>query len=324
MSFAFGRRGARRTLIPPASDAEMPAASTTADRPVVTEVSATGIRHVVVTRQAADGRSGAPPAMFDKAAASSVDVPAGERVASGVGLGPAAPGLAVLAVTGVAVVCFALSFGPPISLIVVAFVLTCPGIALLRLVRLSEPLLELVAGVALSTALVGLLTVGQLYLGRWSPGASFLILAIVTGTAALADPAVLPRSVKGAISARSTTASRSTATLLGAVDGAIHRSWQSMIAGIEARRRGRLLATEGGGSDGRSDDGRKAVRDLPPPPLAVVRDHQPTPPGQPRKAGRRSTFGWDPLDRPTTTKTLRTTIEKVVDDLADEKEERTR
>jgi uncharacterized membrane protein len=68
---------------------------------------------------------------------------------------------------------------PVRSVLVAAFVLVCPGLALVRLLRLEEPLFELTLGIALSLALAGLVSVALLYAHAWSPGKGLAILAVI-------------------------------------------------------------------------------------------------------------------------------------------------
>src|SRR6266481_3795517 len=71
--------------------------------------------------------------------------------------------------------------------IVLGFLLICPGMMLVRFIRLREPILEWVLSVALSlavdTAVAGIL----LYVGRWSPTGAFVILLGLTVVGVLAQ-----------------------------------------------------------------------------------------------------------------------------------------
>lgn len=64
--------------------------------------------------------------------------------------------------------------------LVTIFLLGCPGLAFVRLMRLSEPLLELTLTVAFSLAVAGLVSVALLYADLWSPGAGLAILVVIT------------------------------------------------------------------------------------------------------------------------------------------------
>lgn len=236
------------------------------------------------------------------------------------GLVARAPALILVGSAGLALTLLVLRVPPPVSLLVGAFILTCPGIALLRLVRLHEPLLEVVVGVALSAALLGLLTIGQLYLGWWSPTASFVVLAGVTVVAALADAAILPRSARDR-AARSAALARTRLTSrTAAMSTGLQGAWREAIARSTVGREPAPPGDDGDRSavDDQASEGRK-----PPPPVIVVRDRQAdTPIGARRTGRRRQTLGYDPLEQPAPPRALRSTIEKVVDDLADEKDDR--
>jgi hypothetical protein len=67
------------------------------------------------------------------------------------------------------------------------FILVCPGMALVRLLRLGDPVAELGIGIALSVALATLVSGALLYAGAWSPRATLAILAAVTVAGALAQ-----------------------------------------------------------------------------------------------------------------------------------------
>jgi hypothetical protein len=64
--------------------------------------------------------------------------------------------------------------------VILWFVLVCPGLAVVRLLRLSDPVAELSLAVAVSIALaVGVAGIG-LYSGLWSPGATLAVLIAIT------------------------------------------------------------------------------------------------------------------------------------------------
>jgi hypothetical protein len=69
---------------------------------------------------------------------------------------------------------------PARSGLVAAFLFLCPGLALVRLLRLEEPLLELTLAIAFSLALAGLVSLTLLYAHLWSPGAGLAILVAIT------------------------------------------------------------------------------------------------------------------------------------------------
>lgn len=61
-------------------------------------------------------------------------------------------------------------------LIVLWFLLVCPGMALVRFLRLREPIAEWTLAIAMSLVLDALVASVQLYAGRWSPPLSLNIL----------------------------------------------------------------------------------------------------------------------------------------------------
>jgi hypothetical protein len=75
--------------------------------------------------------------------------------------------------------------------IVLAFVLVCPGLALIRLVGVRTATAQLSLGIALSLALDVLVPASLLYAGVWSPSAALGILVGVTFVAAMIE-VVLP------------------------------------------------------------------------------------------------------------------------------------
>ena len=64
--------------------------------------------------------------------------------------------------------------------VVLWFVLVCPGLAIVRLLRLREAAAELTLAVALSLALAVIVPTTLLYSGAWSPAAGLAILMAVT------------------------------------------------------------------------------------------------------------------------------------------------
>ncbi|MBA2383340.1 MAG: hypothetical protein H0V68_01565 [Actinobacteria bacterium] len=71
------------------------------------------------------------------------------------------------------------------GVVVLPFVLLLPGTAVIRLLELSEPLLELTLGIALSIAMAMLIAMATLYADAWSPDAVLIVLAEVTIAAVL-------------------------------------------------------------------------------------------------------------------------------------------
>lgn len=81
------------------------------------------------------------------------------------------------------VLAFANLDSPLRAVIVLWFMLVCPGLALIRLAHLADPVAELAVGIALSVALASVVAAALLYAGAWSPQAvlGVLIAATVTG-----------------------------------------------------------------------------------------------------------------------------------------------
>jgi hypothetical protein len=117
----------------------------------------------------------------------------GAKVALGRGPGRfvAGPGrrlLIVLVAIGI-VVLGVVSFAAPLRAAAILLVaLTCPGYAVVRLLRLADPVAELGLGIATSVAIAGLIAGLQLYFGLWSPGLGLVLLLAVTLTALGAEP----------------------------------------------------------------------------------------------------------------------------------------
>jgi uncharacterized membrane protein len=79
-------------------------------------------------------------------------------------------------------------FGPESPLrpfLILPFVLLLPGTALVRLLRLGDPLLELTLGITLSVALATLAATTALYAGVWSADAILVALAAAAVAAGL-------------------------------------------------------------------------------------------------------------------------------------------
>jgi hypothetical protein len=72
------------------------------------------------------------------------------------------------------------------SAVVLGFLVICPGMMLVRFIRLREPLFEWVLALALSLAVDAIVVGILLYAGRWSPTSAFVILLGLTVVGALA------------------------------------------------------------------------------------------------------------------------------------------
>lgn len=65
------------------------------------------------------------------------------------------------------------------------FLFVCPGMALVRFLRLHDPMVEWILAVALSITLDAIVSGAQLYAGRWSPGGTLGILIVLSIEGAL-------------------------------------------------------------------------------------------------------------------------------------------
>ncbi len=81
-----------------------------------------------------------------------------------------------------------LVLGPGVagSMLVLAFFVLLPGLAVVRLLGLHDAPLEVVLGIALSFAIAGLVSVIQAYFGGWSPTLTLGVLVATTVAAVLA------------------------------------------------------------------------------------------------------------------------------------------
>ena len=75
----------------------------------------------------------------------------------------------------------------PRTLIVLAFMLVCPGLSLLRLIEPMDTLMTATLAVALSLAVEMLLALGLAYAGLWSPAAALVVLVVQVVAAAGVD-----------------------------------------------------------------------------------------------------------------------------------------
>jgi uncharacterized membrane protein len=79
-------------------------------------------------------------------------------------------------------------------LVVLWFVLVCPGIAVVRLLGLGDPVAELTLAVTVSIALAAVVSGVMLYTGLWSPHATLFVLIAFTASASAVGH--LPRRSK--------------------------------------------------------------------------------------------------------------------------------
>jgi len=98
------------------------------------------------------------------------------------------PVLLVLSAAATDIVVFADAAPKARPYVALWFVLVCPGMALVRLLRLEDPVVELVAGVGLSVALATILATvtveGGIFSWRWTLG-GLIVLVCVAAVAQL-------------------------------------------------------------------------------------------------------------------------------------------
>lgn len=91
----------------------------------------------------------------------------------------------------IGVVACLLVLGPDLagSILALGFFTLLPGLAVVRLMGLHDPVLEIVLGIALSFAIAGLVSVVQAYFGGWSPSLTLGALVATTVAAVVAPRA---------------------------------------------------------------------------------------------------------------------------------------
>ena len=104
------------------------------------------------------------------------------------------PVLVLLSTAGLGLVTVGNLFGQYRLWVVLWFLLVCPGMALLPLLRLKQPALEISLGVALSLALDTMVAGIMLYAGLWSPEHGLLVLAGITVSGAVLQVVLGERS----------------------------------------------------------------------------------------------------------------------------------
>jgi hypothetical protein len=98
------------------------------------------------------------------------------------------PPTVIVAVTAVAAMVVFVTPGSALRpYVVIVFTLVCPGSALVRLLAIADPLLELATGIGLSIAIETLASTALLYAHVWSPDALFAGLVFLTLGAASAE-----------------------------------------------------------------------------------------------------------------------------------------
>lgn len=97
------------------------------------------------------------------------------------------PVLIVLAAGATAVLTFTGALPGVRAFVVLPFLLLCPGMAWVRLLRLESALQELTLAVALSLVLATAVAGAMLYMGAWSPRGSLAVLLAITMLALVLD-----------------------------------------------------------------------------------------------------------------------------------------
>ncbi len=94
---------------------------------------------------------------------------------------------AAIALSAIAVVMVVFGNAPQPLRPVIAFwfLLVCPGMALVRLLRLKEALAEWILAIALSLAIEALVAGLMVFTGLWSPGAGLAALVVISLAGAL-------------------------------------------------------------------------------------------------------------------------------------------
>ena len=102
---------------------------------------------------------------------------------------PVAVRATVTTVSGLAAVAGVLGeVGAPVQpMLVLWFVLVCPGMAFVGLIRPPSPLFALTLSIAVSCALAVVVAQALLFAGAWSPVAGLIILAALTTVGAGAE-----------------------------------------------------------------------------------------------------------------------------------------
>jgi CBS-domain-containing membrane protein len=95
-------------------------------------------------------------------------------------------GIVVVAVAATVLV-FAVPGSTARPYVVLVFALVCPGLAVVRLFRLDDPLLELAIAIAVSIGVELMVSTAMVYLGLWSPKTLFTALVCVSIGGAAAE-----------------------------------------------------------------------------------------------------------------------------------------
>ena len=183
--------------------------------------------------------------------------------------------------------------------VVIWFIAICPGMALVRLLRLDQPAVEVMLAIALSVAIGGLVPAALLYAGRWSPPWTLAILIAITIGGLAADPILVPR-----------------------------RTWGTLRAGLWDRARilaGQPVARELDLESAPALRRRRTVDDKPrhAPPVTIVRRLDPPPSTTAKGSGKRrrgSALGANPLAEADAPLAMRSALDRVIRDMADRRD----
>jgi hypothetical protein len=206
----------------------------------------------------------------------------------------------ILASVAAVVVVTAIELPAPIRApIVIWFIAICPGMALVRLLRLDQPAVEVMLAIALSVAIGGLVPAALLYAGRWSPAWTLAILAAITIGGLAADPILVPR-----------------------------RTWGTLRTGLWDRARilaGQPVARELDLESAPALRRRRTVDASPrhAPPVTIVRRLESPPATTSTRGGRRrrgSALGANPLAEPDAPLAMRSALDRVIRDMADRRD----
>ena len=84
---------------------------------------------------------------------------------------------------------FALDLGGPLQYaVVIAFLLSCPGLAWARLLKLGDPGDLATVGIAMSVAMTAVVAQAMALARWWSPGTGYLVLAALTAGGLALEP----------------------------------------------------------------------------------------------------------------------------------------
>lgn len=97
------------------------------------------------------------------------------------------PAIIIVSAVAIGYMTFADIESPLRAAIAFWFLVVCPGMALVRLLRLADPLIELTLAVAVSLALDAIIASVMVYAGAWSPQWGLAMLVIISLSGALAQ-----------------------------------------------------------------------------------------------------------------------------------------